>query len=76
MESIIKESLSTLNSPNVINSNEIFLKLYSMIAKSKHFKLKDLADTLNCDVNNLKLKFKSQKKKKADILERKRATKI
>ena len=78
MESIIKESLSTLNSPNVINSNEIFLKLYSMIAKSKHFKLKDFADTLNCDVNNLKLKFKSQKKKKkkADILERKRATKI
>lgn len=64
MESIIKESLSTLNSPNVINSNEFFLKLYSMIAKSKHFKLKDLADTLNCDVNNLKLKFKSQKKKK------------
>ena len=51
------------------------LKLYSMIAKSKHFKLKDLADTLNCDVNNLKLTFKSQKKK-ADILERKRATKI
>ena len=43
MESIIKESLSTLNSPNVINSNEIFLKLYSMIAKSKHFKLKDLS---------------------------------
>lgn len=77
MESIIKESLSTLNSPNVINSNENFLKLYSMIAKSKHFKLKDLADTLNCDVNNLKLTFKSKKKKKkADILERKRATKI
>ena len=64
MESIIKESLSTLNSPNVINSNEIFLKLYSMIAKSKHFKLKDLADTLNCDVNNLKLTFKSKKKEK------------
>ena len=81
MESIIKESLSTLNSPNVINSNEKFLKLYSMIAKSKHFKLKDLADTLNCDVNNLKLTFKSKKKKKkkkkkADILERKRTTKI
>jgi hypothetical protein len=46
-----------------------------MIAKSKHFKLKDLADTLNCDVNNLKLTFKSPKKR-ADILERKRATKI
>ena len=61
MESTIKESVSTLKSPNVINSN--------------HFKLKDLADTLNCDVNNLKLKFKSPKKK-ADILERKRATKI
>jgi hypothetical protein len=62
MESIIKESLSTLSSPNVINSNEKMLKLYTMIAKSKHFKLKDLADTLNCDVNNLKLTVKSQKK--------------
>ena len=44
-----------------------------MIAKSKHFKLKDLADAMNCDVNNLKLTFKS--KKKVDILERKRTTK-
>ena len=38
-----------------------------MIAKSKHFKLKDLADTLNCDVNNLKLTFKSQKKRQTSL---------
>jgi hypothetical protein len=37
------------------------------IAKSKHFKLKDLADTLNCDVNNLKLTFKSQKKRQTSL---------
>jgi hypothetical protein len=50
MESTIKESVSTLKSPNVINSN--------------HLKLKDLADTLNCDVNNLKLRVQISLKKR------------